>query len=280
VSEGRDRGRIASFAAAVEVAGTRVLDIHSDPDHHRSVLTVEGSDLPRAMGELAAAAGYINLAHHDGLHPRLGGLDVCPIVPHAASMHEAVSVAHQVGEHIWQRTNLPVYFYGHATFRGETRDLPDLRRGGIAGLAERARAGLVPDIGGPTIDVERGVVCVGARDVLIAFNIWIDGDLEVARQVAKKIRTAEGGPRGVRAIGVGARTHGGSQVSMNLTSPDETGIDDAFALVEEVAKQLGGSAVATEIVGLVPERYMPSPDAKATRLLIEPGRSLESVLLN
>jgi glutamate formiminotransferase len=279
VSEGRDRGRIASFGAAVEVAGAQVLDIHADADHHRSVLTIEGDDLPRAVAELAAAASYIDLSQHDGLHPRLGGLDVCPIVPHAASMREAIATAHRAGENIWQRTNLPVYFYGDASFRDETRALPDLRRGGIAGLAARAAAGLVPDIGGPGIDLERGVVCVGARDVLIAFNVWIDAGVEVANEVAKKVRGSGGGEPGIRAIGLDSRSHGASQVSMNLTSPHQTGIEDAFALVEEAADHYGAVAVATEIVGLVPERFMPAPDAKATRLLIEPGRSLESVLL-
>lgn len=282
VSEGRDPGRIASFAAAVDVAGARVLDVHSDGVHHRTVLTVEGGDLQHAMAELAAAASYIDLHEHDGVHPRLGGLDVCPIVPFGGSMREAVETAHQTGESIWQRTNLPIYFYGGAALRPEATELPDLRKGGIEGLTARANSGFVPDIGGPAIDDARGVVCVGARDVLIAFNVWLDGDpgAVAAVAVAKAIRSSEGGPIGIRALGLATGSTERSQVSMNLVEPRTTGIEDAFRLVEQEAGARGATPVATEIVGLVPERFMPPPDAKATRLLIEPSRSLESALLN
>ena len=144
-------------------------------------------------------------------------------------------------------------------------------------MMERAAAGFVPDFGPHEIDPRRGVVCVGARDVLIAFNVWLAGSDRAAKSIAAEVRERGGGLSGVRALGFGMGD-GAAQVSMNLTSPDECGIDDAFAAVAEGAARRGVAVTRTELVGLVPERYQPSPDAEAARLLVEPGRSLESVL--
>lgn len=271
VSDGADAIR---FVHPIEAAGARVLDVHADPVHNRSVITATAPStvLVDAMADLAVAALVIDLTRHSGVHPRLGGLDVCPIVPHGEPMSSAVEVARATGRHIADRAGLPVYLYGKAAQRPETEALPDLRRGGLAGLIERCEQGLMPDLGPRRIDPRRGVVCVGARDVLIAFNVWIAGDVRAAAAVAAEVRSPD-----VRALGLEMR-EGLAQVSMNLTAPHRVGIEQAFASVAESCERLGGEVTATEIVGLVPERLLPRPETQAARLLMQPGRSLESAL--
>ncbi|MDQ3783879.1 MAG: glutamate formiminotransferase [Actinomycetota bacterium] len=281
ISEGRRPGKITAALRAVEGGGGRILDVHSDPIHNRSVLTVTAGAkaLCSGMIRLARALAYIDLRTHEGVHPRLGGLDICPIVPFRASMTEAVSAAHAIGEGIAIDTGLPVYFYGTAALRTETSELPSLRRGGLQALIERADRGLAPDAGPRAIDPQRGVVCVGARTSLIAFNVWLDCSEAAARRIAARVRTSAGGPPGVRALGLAMPGPFSAQVSMNLTDPDRTGIDGAFRAVTAAAEEEGAGIAGTEIVGLVPDRYLPAPDEPATSLLMKPVRSLESALL-
>ena len=277
VSEGRDAEAIRAWASAIEARGASVLDIHSDAVHNRSVLTVGGTEetIPDAMGELAARAARIDMTRHTGVHPTLGGLDVCPIVAESISLERAVEVARRTGENIELRSGLPVYLYGAAATRQETTTLPALRRGGLGGLIARAEAGLRPDLGPSTIDARRGVVCVGARGPLIAFNVWIRGGLEVARRIASEVRSRGGGPPGVRALAFIMEADL-AQVSLNLVEPPRTGIDQAFAAVSRSAGRHGVPVVASEIVGLVAERFLPDSNGEAARLLMRPGRSLES----
>lgn len=281
LSEGRDTDKVGRLSDTVEFAGAHVLDIHSDAVHNRSVVTVAGTSatLPDAMAALAEATTEIDLTRHRGVHPRLGALDVCPIVPHNGEIDEAIRTARATGLRIVERANLPVYFYGAAATRPETRALPSLRRGGLSALAKRALSDLPPDLGSPEIDLSRGVVCVGARDVLIAFNVWLHSEKVVATAIARRIRSSGGGPPGIRALAFQIDDSPTSQVSMNLVRPSVTGIDDAFEAVAAAATEVGATLVATEIVGLVPRRFLPNPDAQAARLLIKPGRSLESALI-
>lgn len=276
VSEGRDQRKVASFVEIVTARGGRVLDVHSDADHGRSVFTVTGAPgaLVDAMTELARAASSIDLTRHEGVHPRLGGLDVCPFVPHDEPMTLASDAARAAAERIGA-AGLPVYLYGAAATGG--RPLLEIRKGGLAGLLERAAAGFLPDAGPTDIDPRTGVVCVGARDVLIAFNVWVSCDLDRAKRVATMVRSATGGPPGIRALALDIESRGMRQISMNLIEPEMTGIEAAYETV--VAAAPAGSVVATEIVGLVPERFMPDPDTGVARLLIEPGHSLEASLL-
>lgn len=275
VSEGRDLEAIARFVRVVEAQGARVLDVHSDAAHHRSVLTITGSGQALVEGcrALAAAASDIDLTRHRGVHPRLGGLDVCPFVPHRSSMEEAIATARITAEEIGNGLGLPVFLYGRAAPGGTTRELPELRRGGLAALAKKVREGMTPDAGPVEIDPARGVVCVGARGPLIAFNIWIEAGLELAKELASQVRSAS-----VRALGLGI-AEGRTQVSLNLIAPDAVGIQHAFEVVRSGADRLGAPIVATEIVGLVERRYLPPPDATVTRLLVEPGHCLEDRLL-
>jgi glutamate formiminotransferase len=273
VSDGRRPNVVASLSQAVTSGGGRVLDVHSDEIHNRTVITSTEQTVA-AMTALAKRARVeIDLRLHSGVHPRLGSLDVCPIVPHETKMDEAVLTARSVGEAI-AGLGVPVYFYGAAARREDTRDLGDLRRGGLPTLVQRAASVLPPDLGPRLIDPRVGVVCVGARDVLIAFNVWVRSPGEVATTIAQSVRA----PGRIKALGLEMDRTPTSQVSMNLVDPDLTGIDAAFAAVNRKASSLGVEVVATEIVGLVPERFLPDPDAKAARLLMAPGRSIESAL--
>jgi glutamate formiminotransferase len=273
VSEGSSRANVVPFSRAIE-AHARVLDVHTDPIHNRSVFTVTAGDeaLVGAMVGLAVACLDIDLESHRGVHPRVGGLDVCPFVPHEIPLRDAIVAAHEAGEAIARAAGLPVFFYGAAARRNDHRELPNLRRGGLDGLRKRIRAGFAPDAGPADIDPHHGVVCVGAREPLIAFNVELGSNIETAREIAGRIRD-----RSVRALAF-ALSDERSQVSMNLIDPSAVSIDDAFDRVEAHAAERAISVVATELVGLVPERFIPDPHAKAARLLIEPGRSLESVL--
>ncbi len=279
VSEGRSTDKVRALAAAVSNEGGRVLDVHSDPVHNRSVLTVTGQDqdLVNASAALALEATEVDLTMHDGVHPRLGGLDVCPFVPHDDDMGRAISAAHAAGGAIATGANLPVYFYGAAALQPEAAELPRLRRGGLEDLIRRARNGFIPDLGPKEIDPARGVVCVGARAPLIAFNVWLRADSATARRVAAAVRSEGGGPPGIRALGL-AMDDSLSQVSMNLIEPEVTGIDAAFEAVRVAVADRGAEIHATEIVGLVAARYMPDSDAQAARLLMTPGRCLDPLL--
>jgi glutamate formiminotransferase len=216
VSEGRSAAVVSKLAAALEGARCRVLDVHSDGVHNRTVFTATGA-VVRGAGQLArAAVSLIDLATHEGAHPRVGIVDVCPFVPHDEPMGAAIEAAHAAGTEIAESAGLPVYFYDYAA--REPRSLPEIRSGGLGVLIERARDGFTPDLGPREIDPHRGVVCVGARDVLVAFNVWIKGDVETARAIAAAVRAREGGLSGVRALGVEFGP-GRAQVSMNLTAP-------------------------------------------------------------
>jgi glutamate formiminotransferase len=282
LSEGRDDLLIARFAEAA--AEATVLDLHRDTDHNRTVLTMAGeeSELVAGLTALASAALAIDLTAHDGIHPWVGALDVCPIVPlgevSEATLRDAARVADGVGRRIGLEVGLPVYLYGSAAKREETRSLPLLRSGGLAALRERAARGLVPDYGPLEIDVRSGVVCVGARGPLIAFNVMLDTDVEIARRIAARVRSRSGGPHGIRALGLWLDSKNLAQVSMNLVEPERTGIDQAFDAVANEAEVRGVTIVGTELIGLPPARFMPDPKCEAARLLIEPGRSLEEAM--
>ncbi|HEV2756590.1 MAG TPA: glutamate formiminotransferase [Actinomycetota bacterium] len=275
VSEGRDAELIARLADAVARAGARVADVHSDPVHNRTVITAAAAPgtLVDAMAALAEAALEIDLTVHAGVHPRLGVLDVCPFVVDGAPGAEVAAVARSAGAAIASGSRLPVYLYGYAATRPECANLPDLRRGGLDGLIQRVGP---PDFGPRTIDPRRGVVCVGARDVLIAFNVWLRCDLAVARRIASDVRSHPG-LAGVRALGLDLGG-GRAQVSMNLTRPGVSGVDRTYEVVAALAADGGAAVEGTELVGVPPERYLPDPGAEAARLLLRPGRSLEAAL--
>jgi glutamate formiminotransferase len=259
-SEGRDTAKISRIAASVrDTPGISVLNLHSDPDHGRSVLTFvgeEGSLLRASVALARACMREIDLAAQSGIHPRMGALDVLPFVPLGAplsntTLEDAARFARRVGEEIGA-LGLPVYLYGAAASASHRRNLADVRRGGYEGLVARAEDPLwKPDYGPEEIPARSGAVAVGARPFLVAFNAYLDTeDVEVARAVASEVRERDGGLPGLKALGllVGEQ----AQVSMNLTDLQATGIGVALEAVRRSAEKRGARVESTELVGLVP----------------------------
>lgn len=259
-SEGR---RLEIFQGLVECAetspGVRLLDASRDPDHHRSVLTLVGDPEPLTSSMLNLyeyALENINLQRHRGAHPRIGAVDVVPFVPLAgSSMETAVQTARGLGRRVAERFGLPVYLYEEAALRPRRRALPELRRGGLDGLAERlADTAWAPDFGPPRLHPTAGATAVGARFFLIAVNSVLDTeDPEVARQIARRVRESGGGLPAVRALGIDLPSRRRVQVSMNLVDYRRTSLGTLLAEVRRRAEARGVEVVETEIVGLVPE---------------------------
>lgn len=260
-SEGRDAVKVSRIADAVRsVSGISVLNLHSDPDHNRSVLTFVGEEGPllRASVALArACADEIDLAAQKGVHPRVGSLDVLPFVPLGpplsdATLEDAAQLARSAGEAIGALPGLPVYLYGAAASAPYRAQLADVRRGGYAGLAGRMQDPLwSPDYGPEEVSSRSGAVAVGARPFLVAFNAYLDThDVEVARAVAEEVRERGGGLPALKALGllVGGR----AQVSMNLTDLSITPIPVALEAVRRSAGERGARVESSELVGLVP----------------------------
>ena len=255
-SEGRDEekiGRLVSTVRAVE--GVRVLGLHSDPDHDRSVLTFAGEEdavLEAAVALAQACAGEIDLASQAGGHPRMGSLDVLPFVPlGGATLEDAARLARLAGERIGS-LGFPVYLYEAAATAPHRRNLADVRRGGYEGLGSRmGDPRWQPDYGPQELDPRKGAVAVGARSFLVAFNAYLDTeDVGVAKAVARRVRERDGGLAGVKALGL--EVGGRAQVSMNLTNLEETPIPVAVEAVRSAAADHGASVESTELVGLAP----------------------------
>jgi len=259
VSEGRDGARLARFAAAVTATpGVTLAGVHADPDHHRSVFTFLGPPAAVAAAALAladAVVAEVDMREHHGIHPRIGALDVLPFVPLAGlTMTEAAALAQQTGGTLAARHALPVYYYAHAARRPERRTLRELRHGEYEGLAARlASAHGRPDDGPARFDARAGAVLVGARDVLIAYNVWLAGDdLGAARAIARAVRASGGGLPAVQALGLPLASRGRAQVSMNLLDYRVTPIPAAFDRVREEAARAGVALDRAELVGLAP----------------------------
>jgi glutamate formiminotransferase len=257
-SEGRDPEVVAALEQAVRgVAGARLLDTHSDPDHHRTVLTLVGP--PDAAAEAAfravrEAAARIDLRRHQGVHPRIGAADVVPFVPLGETpMATCVALAQRLGARVGAELELPVYLYGDAARRPDRRVLAAIRRGQYEGLAaaievDPARA---PDYG-PARLGPAGAVAIGARGPLIAFNVLLaTEDLAVAQAVARAVRESSGGLPAVQALGVPSRRSGAVQVTMNLTNTRQTSLPQAFGAVRAAAATFGVAVLESELVGLV-----------------------------
>ena len=249
VSEGRDVAALRVVAAA---CGASLVDVHADADHHRSVFTLAGPgprDAASATRDLAAAvATHISIADHEGVHPRLGALDVVPFVALGGTKAEsaqAAGAAREFGEWWAQTHGVPVFFYDDADPAG--RDLPHIRR-----HAFKTRK---PDFGPAEPHPTLGVTAVGARKPLVAINLLlVTRDVAVARRIAREIREQDGGLPGVRALGLMLESKGRPQVSMNLVDLDRTGIEEACLDVRELARRERTDVASVEVVGLVPRR--------------------------
>ena len=247
-SEGKDRAVIDSIASAAGAA--HVLDVDPDPDHHRTVVTLLAPRerlIESLLGAVAAAAERIDLRTHAGVHPRVGAADVVPIVPMGTTTIDACrDVAREVGRRIWADLRIPVFFYGH----GEEWSLADIRAG-------RAQ----PDLGGPDLHPAAGAVCVGARPLLVAFNVLLAGTTVIeARRVARSLREAAGGLRGVQAL-VFELPGGRVQLSMNLFRVGES---PPGSVIDELRRR-GVHLGDQQVVGLCPA--VAANDAASGRIL-------------
>ncbi|HEV2428552.1 MAG TPA: glutamate formimidoyltransferase [Thermoplasmata archaeon] len=260
-SEGRDPAKVEAIArSARSVPGVRVLDVERNADHHRSVITVagEGEPLLEALFRMArTAVETLDLTKHAGEHPRMGVVDVVPIVPFdEATVPEAIALSERLARRIWTELGVPVYLYAQSARRPERADLAVVRRGGfeairdeIADHPERA-----PDFGEPRVHPTAGIVAVGARPVLIAYNVDLaTDDVALAKRIAHEVRARDGGLPEVKALGFDLAERHQAQVSMNLTDFRVTPISTAFDAVRSAAARAGVEVARSEIVGLVPE---------------------------
>ncbi len=242
------------------VPGVAVLDRTSDSDHNRTVITFAGG--PDAVIEAAVqvtgrAADLIDLNMHRGVHPRLGVLDVLPFVPlGGTTMEECVALAHKAGQRIWNELGIPVYFYEAAAMRPDRIRLENVRRGQFEGVREAALMDqtTAPDLGGPGLHPTAGAVIVGARQILIAFNINLKStDLDLARSIARRIRESSGGFPNVKALGLPLMSRNLVQVSMNLTDYRRTSPHVVYEEVKRQAAERGVEIDGIELIGLIPQ---------------------------
>jgi len=265
VSEGRRAEVVAAMAEAIRrVPGVRLLDSSSDPSHNRSVLTLAGDAGGVEQAVLALferAIATIDLRAHKGEHPRLGAVDVVPLVPiEAVSMADCVALARTLGAAVAERFGVPVYLYEEASSNPARKNLEDIRRGEFEGLpGKMAQPEWKPDFGPSTPHPSAGATVIGARMPLIAYNINLATDrLEVAKKIATAIRQSSGGYRFVKAMGIPLADRGIVQVSMNLTNYEKTPIFRVFETVKREAARYGVAVVESEIVGLVPSAALTS----------------------
>jgi glutamate formiminotransferase len=257
-SEGRRPEVIDALVAAARGAGAHVLDVAANADHNRTVLTMVGSAEEvegAAFAVTAEALKRIDMRQHQGAHPRMGAVDVIPLVPLGeATMDDAVALARRLGARLGEELALPVFLYEEAASTPERRNLADVRRGEFEGLARRlAQEGGQPDFGAARPHPSGGAVAVGARRFLVAFNVNLGtADVEVARRVARAVRARSGGLAGIKAIGLELAERRQVQVSMNVVDPFATPLYRVFELVRLEAERYGVPVVGSEIVGLLP----------------------------
>jgi glutamate formiminotransferase len=260
-SEGRNVEVVRQLVRVIQSIETAcVLDAHLDPDHNRSVITFVAAPeqvVKAAFAVVARAADLIDMRAHKGVHPRLGATDVLPFVPvSGVSMDDCVALAHEAGKRIALELLIPVYFYERAALRPERVPLENVRRGALEMLRDEISLdpGRAPDVGPLRIHETAGVVAVGARPFLIAFNINLaTRDVSVARAIAGIVRARSGGLPFLKALGFELSSRGLAQVSMNLVNFEETGMTAAYQAVRREADRLGVEIASTEIVGLVPQ---------------------------
>src|ERR1700739_976297 len=261
-SEGRDPGKVDAIVQAMSsVPGVYVLDREMDPDHNRCVITLAGD--PDAVAEAALlgtgkAMELIDMNEHRGAHPRVGATDVVPFIPiEGLTIDDCVALAGRVGNEIWKRYRIPVFFYEAAATRPDRVNLENVRRGQFEGLREEMKKNhdRQPDVGEPKLHPTAGVTVVGARKFLIAYNVNLTTqDVGMANKIAKAIRFSSGGLRYVKSMGVELKVRNLAQVSINLTDFEQTPMHRVYEMVKREAARYGVVPVGSEIVGLVPKK--------------------------
>ena len=258
-SEGRDLEKIDKIVAPFRARqGVKLLDYSNDEDHNRMVVTVVGEPEPlrdAVLEAIGVAVQLIDLNKHQGQHPRMGAVDVVPFIPiKNVTMEDAIALSKEVGEEVAKRYDLPVFLYEKSASAPHRENLAAIRKGEFEGMAEKiTQPEWQPDFGPARRHPTAGVVAVGARMPLIAYNINLSTpSLEIAHDIAKKIRFIGGGLRYCKAMGVELKDRGITQVSINMTDYTRTALYRAFELVRIEARRYGVSIVGSEIIGLVP----------------------------
>ncbi len=287
-SEGRRQDVIDEIVAAIRsVPRVWILDVESDPDHNRSVITCVGE--PEAVVDamfraIAKAAELINLDEHEGEHPRIGATDVVPFVPlRGVTMQDCVELARLLGQRVGEELGIPVYLYEAAATRPDRENLANIRKGEYEGLKEAIKSDpdRAPDFG-PRELGPAGATVIGAREFLIAFNVYLNtDDVSVAKKIARAVRHSSGGLRYVKALGM--LVGGQAQVSMNLTNFKKTPIFRVVEMIRREAARYGCTITHSELVGLTPleamldvaQWYLQLNDFTASQVL---ERRLEEVI--
>lgn len=263
ISEGRNKAVIEAVIDEIRaIPGVTLLDYSSDESHNRTVITFLGE--PERVGDAAVAvakkaAELINLTQHSGEHPRMGAVDVIPFIPiKEVTMEEAVALSKQVAQRVWDEANIPVFLYEDSASAPHRQNLAAIRKGQFEGMAEKVKEDKwAPDFGGRTIHPTAGVVAVGARMPLVAYNINLStSDVEIASKIAKIIRGSSGGLDCVKALGVMLEERNIAQVSINMTNFNKTPLYRVTELVRAEAARWGVHIVGTELIGLAPMKAL------------------------
>jgi glutamate formiminotransferase len=258
-SEGRNLEKIEKIVKPFRGReGVKLLDYQRDEDHNRCVVTVVGAPEPlktAILEAMAAAIAAIDMRTHQGQHPRMGAVDVVPFIPvKGVAMPEAVELSRQVAEAAAQKLNLPIFLYEESATAAHRRNLADVRKGQFEGMPEKLKKPeWKPDFGPAEIHPSAGVTAIGARMPLVAYNVNLGtADLEIANDIARKIRHLSGGLRYCKALGIELKDRGIVQVSINMTDYTKTALYRVFELIRIEARRWGVPVVGSEIVGLVP----------------------------
>jgi glutamate formiminotransferase len=252
-SEGKDPKIInAIFDAAKTVKSVKVFELEYNASHNRMLFTIVGEPeavLSSVFESIKVATKLIDMNRHVGEHPRIGATDVVPFVPvSGVTMEECVKLAEKLGKKVGEELGVPVFLYEEAASKPENRNLADVRKGEYEGLKIKMNK---PDFGPEKVHPTAGAVIIGARKYLVAYNVNLDTpDVEIAKQIAKKIREKDGGLPGVKALGF--EVDGFAQVSMNLVDYEKTNFDEAYRAVEVEAEKLGVKIKDSEIYGMIP----------------------------
>ncbi len=258
ISEGRQTSVIDKIVAAAGGEGIRVLDVQSDSDHNRSVITIIGR--PEMIGKgiirlVDSAVQLIDLGEHTGQHPRMGAVDVIPFIPvKGTTIEECISLSRDVGQEIAEQFDIPVYLYERSAASAKRCNLATIRRGEFEGFTEKILLPeWKPDFGARRVHPTAGVTAIGARQFLIAYNINLaTTDIKIAQQIAAAVRYRSGGLRFIKALGFSLEDRGIVQVSMNLTDFTKTPIHRVFEMVVREAERYGVMVIGSEIAGTVP----------------------------
>lgn len=260
ISEGQNKEKIQSVVDAITtIPGVTLLDLESDKDHNRSVITIIGEPEAVFNGAFACikkASEVIDLTKHKGEHPRMGATDVCPFIPiKDVTMEECVELAKRLGKKVYEELTVPVYLYEEAATRSERKNLADIRRGQFESLREEVKTNpeKKPDFGIEELHPTAGITAIGARMILIAYNVNLNSpDVTFAKNIGKAIRFKDGGFRYTKAMGFDIKERNISQVSMNMVNYIGTPLYRTFEFVKNEAKRYGLSVIGSEIVGLTP----------------------------